>query len=102
LYIVLLRYGRVKVDGGRQGNYRTLGDIGHSVMEYVITLSCRYTLYIVIAHTNYFISSLSIYIGKTLVSNFSTLSSHLFIDKRPYYNSNLFLNKSIDLTSIGL
>jgi hypothetical protein len=32
----LLRYGRVKVDGGRQGNYRTLGDIGHSVMEYVI------------------------------------------------------------------
>ena len=31
----MLRYSRVKVDGGRQGNYRTLGDVGHSVMEYV-------------------------------------------------------------------
>ena len=36
--IVLLRYSRIKVDGRRQGNYRTLGDIGHLVMEYVIAI----------------------------------------------------------------
>ena len=67
-----------------------------------ITLSYRYTLYIKVAHTNYFTSSLNIYIGKTLVSNFSTLFSYLSIDKKLYYNSSLFLNKSIDLTSISL
>ena len=47
-------------------------------------------------------SSSNIYIGKTLVSNSSILSSHLSTDKKPYYNSGLFLNESIDLTSIGL
>ena len=31
----MLRYSRAKVDGGRQGNYRTHGDVGHSVIEYV-------------------------------------------------------------------
>ena len=55
-----------------------------------------------VTHTNYLASSLNIYIGKTLVPDFSTLSSHLSADKKLYYNSSLFLNKSIDLTSIGL
>ena len=67
-----------------------------------VALSYRYTLYIKIAYTNYLASSLNIYIGKTLVLNFSTLSSHLSANKKPYYNSSLFLNESIDLTSIGL
>ena len=67
-----------------------------------ITLSYKYTLCIEVAHTNCFTSSLNIYTGKTLVSNSSTLFSHLSVDKKLYYNSSLFLNESIDLTSIGL
>ena len=67
-----------------------------------ITLSYRRTLYIEVAHTNCFAGSLNIYIGKTLVPNFGALSSHLSADGKPYYNSGLFLNESIDLTSIGL
>ena len=55
-----------------------------------------------IAHTNYLTGSLNIYTGKTLVFNSSVPSSHPSADKKPYYNSSLFLNKSIDLTSIGL
>ena len=67
-----------------------------------ITLSYRHTLYTEVAYINYLTSSLNIYIGITLVSNSSTLFSYLSIDKKPYYNSNLFLNKSIDLTNINL
>ena len=67
-----------------------------------ITLSYRRTLYIEVAYTNCLTGSSNIYIGKTLVPNFSILSSHLSADKKPYYNSSLFLNKSINLTSIGL
>ena len=67
-----------------------------------IALSYRHTLYIKVAHTNCFIGSLNIYIGKTLVPNFSTLSSHLSIDKKLYYNSSLFLNKSINPNSVDL
>ena len=55
-----------------------------------------------VAHTNCLTGSLNIYIGKTAVFNSSTLSSHPSADKKLYYNSSLFLNKSIDLTSIGL
>ena len=55
-----------------------------------------------VAHTNCLTSSLNIYTGKTLVFNSSTLSSHLSADGKLYYNSSLFLNKSIDPTSIGL
>ena len=55
-----------------------------------------------VAHTNCLAGSLNIYIGKTLVLNFSTLSSHPSADGKPYYSSSLFLNKSIDLTSINL
>ena len=67
-----------------------------------IALSYRRTLYIEVAYTNYLTSSLNIYVGKTLVFNFSTLSSHPSTDGKLYYNSSLFLNKSIDLTSISL
>ena len=67
-----------------------------------ITLNYKYTLYMEVAYTNCFTSSLNIYTGKTLVPNFSTLSSHPSADGKLYYNSSLFLNKSIDSTSIGL
>ena len=67
-----------------------------------IALSYRHTLCIKVAYINYFTGSLNIYIGKTLVFNFSTLFGHLFADKKPYYNNNLSLNKSIDLISISL
>ena len=67
-----------------------------------IALSYRRILYIEIAYTNYLAGSLNIYIGKTLIPNSSALSSYLSADKKLYYNSSLFLNKSIDPTSIGL
>ena len=55
-----------------------------------------------VAYTNYLISSLNIYASKTPVFNSSVLSSHPSTDGKLYYNSSLFLNKSIDLTSISL
>ena len=67
-----------------------------------ITLSYKCILYIEVAHTNYLTGSLNIYAGKTLVFNSSTLSSHPSADGKLYYNGSLFLNKSIDPTSIGL
>ena len=67
-----------------------------------IALSYRRTLYIKVIYTNCLTGSLNIYIGKTPVPNFGTLSSHLSVDGKLYYNNSLFLNKSIDLTSIGL
>ena len=67
-----------------------------------ITLSYRRTPRIEVAYTNYFTSSLNIYIGKTPVPNFSALSGHLSADEKPYYNNSLFLNESINLTNIGL
>ena len=67
-----------------------------------IALNYKYTLYIKVAHTNCLTGSLNIYIGKTPVPNFSTLFSYLSADGKLYYNSGLFLNKSIDPTSIGL
>ena len=67
-----------------------------------IALNYKHTLYIEVAYTNYLASSLNIYTGKTLVPNFSTPSSHLSIDGKPYYNSGLFLNKSINPTNISL
>ena len=67
-----------------------------------IVLTYRRTPYMEVAYTNYLASSLNIYIGKTLVFNSSAFSSHPSVDRKLYYNSGLFLNKSIDLTSIGL
>ena len=67
-----------------------------------VALNYRHTLYIEIAHTNCLAGSSNIYVSKTPVFNSSTPSSHLSVDGKSYYNSGLFLNKSIDLTSISL
>jgi len=67
-----------------------------------IALNYKHILYIEVAHTNYFISSLNTFINKTLVPSSSALFIYLFINKKLYYNSSLSLNKSIDLTSISL
>ena len=67
-----------------------------------IALNYRCTLYIEVAYTNYLAGSLNIYIGKTLVFNSSTPSSHPSADGKLYYNSGLSLNESMDLISIIL
>jgi len=74
------------------------------VHTYIISvvLSYKRILPIEVARTNYLTNSLNIFIGKTLVPSSSALFTHLFIDRKPYYNSGLSLNKSIDSTSIGL
>ena len=67
-----------------------------------IALSYRYTSRTEVAYTNCFAGSLNIYTGKTLVPNSGALSNHPSVDGKPYYNSGLSLNKSIDPTSISL
>ena len=66
------------------------------------TLSYKRILRTEVAYTNYLTSSLNIFIDKTLVPSFSTLFTYLSINRKLYYNSSLFLNKSINLTSISL
>ena len=65
-------------------------------------LSYKRTLRTEVAYTNYFTSSLNIFIDKTPVPSFSALFTYLSIDRKLYYNSSLSLNKSIDLTSTDL
>ena len=67
-----------------------------------VALSYKRIPYTEVAYTNYLASSLSIYAGKTLVPSSSVLFACPSIDRKPYYNSSLSLNKSIDLTSTGL
>jgi len=67
-----------------------------------IILSYKHTPRIEVAYIYYLISNLNIYIDKTLVPSFNILFTHPFINKKLYYNGSLSLNKSIDLTSIGL
>jgi len=67
-----------------------------------IVLSYKYTLYTEVAYTNYFASSLNIFKDKTPVLSSGILFTYLSINKKLYYNSSLSLNKSINLTSIGL
>ena len=67
-----------------------------------IALNYRYILRIEVAHTNCLTGSSNIYVGKTLVPNSSTSSSHPSADRKLYYNGGLSLNESIDPTSIGL
>ena len=55
-----------------------------------------------VIYTNCLINSSDTYIGKTPVPNFGAPSIHPFINKKSYYNNGLFLNESINLTSIGL
>jgi len=67
-----------------------------------IALSYKYIPCTEVAHTNYLISSLNIFIGKTLVPSSNVPFTYPSINKKPYYISGLSLNRSIDLTSIGL
>jgi len=67
-----------------------------------IILNYKHTLYTEVVYTNYLASSLNTYTGKTLVLDFGALFAYLFINKKPYYNGGLSLNKSIDLINIGL
>jgi len=67
-----------------------------------ITLSYKRTLYIGVAYTNYLAGSLNIFVGKTLVPSSGILFTYPSIDRKPYYNSGLSLNRSINLTSISL
>jgi hypothetical protein len=55
-----------------------------------------------VAYTNYLAGSLDIFVDKTLVPSFSALFTYLSINRKPYYNSGLSLNKSTDLTSTSL
>jgi len=55
-----------------------------------------------VAYINCLASSLDIFADKTLVPSFSALFTYLSIDRKPYYNGGLSLNKSIDLTSTSL
>jgi len=67
-----------------------------------IALNYKHILCIKVAYINYFINSLNTYINKTSIPGFGALFTHPSINKKLYYNSGLSLNKSIDLTSIGL
>ena len=67
-----------------------------------ITLSYKYTPRIEVAYTNYLISSSNTSIGKTPVPSSGVPFAHLSTGGKPYYNSSLSLNGSIDPTSIGL
>ena len=67
-----------------------------------ITLSYKRILCIEVAYTNCLVGSLNIYIGRTLVPDFGALFAYLFVNRKLYYSGGLFLNRSIDLTSIGL
>jgi len=67
-----------------------------------VILNYKYILYIEVTHTNYLINSLNTFTNKTLVPSFGILFTHLFINKKLYYNNSLSLNESINLTSISL
>jgi hypothetical protein len=67
-----------------------------------IALSCKRTLCIEVAYTNYLVGSLNISLGKTLVPSSGVSFAYLSIGRKLYYNSGLSLNRSIDPTSIGL
>jgi hypothetical protein len=67
-----------------------------------ITLNYKRTPRTEVAYTNCLVSSLNISVGKTLVSSSSVPFAYPSIDRKPYYNSSLSLNRSIDPTSISL
>ena len=67
-----------------------------------ITLNYKHTPCTKVAYTSYFAGSLNTSVGKTLVPNSGILFAYLSASGKPYYSSNLFLNGSINLTSIGL
>ena len=67
-----------------------------------VTLNYRRIPRTEVAYTSCLTNSLNIFIGRILVPSSNIPFTYLSIDKKPYYNSGLSLNKSIDLTSIGL
>ena len=67
-----------------------------------VALSYKHIPCTEVAYINCLTSSSDIYIGKTPVPDSGAPSAYPSIGKKLYYNSSLSLNKSIDLTSIGL
>ena len=67
-----------------------------------ITLNYKRTPRIEVARTSCLTSSLNTFIGKTPVPSSNILFIYLFINRKLYYNSSLFLNRSIGLTSTDL
>jgi hypothetical protein len=67
-----------------------------------VALSYKRTPRTGVAYTNCLASSLNIFIGKTLVPSSGVLFTYPSADRKLYYNGGLSLNRSIDLTSIGL
>ena len=67
-----------------------------------ISLSYRRIPRTEVAYTSYLTSSLGTFIGRIPVPSSNVPFAYLSMDKKPYYNSSLSLNKSIDLTSINL
>ena len=67
-----------------------------------ITLSYKRIPRTGVAYTNYLTSSLNISIGTTPVPSSGVPFTYPSIGRKPYYNSSLSLNRSIDLTSISL
>ena len=67
-----------------------------------VALSCKHTPRTEVAYTNCLISSLNTSIGKTLVPSSGVLFAYPSIGRKLYYSSSLSLNRSINLTSIGL
>jgi len=73
----------------------------HTYIIY-ITLNYKRTPRIEVAYTSCLTSSLNISIGKTLVPSSSVLFTHSSVGRKPYYNSSLSLNGSIDPTSTNV
>jgi len=67
-----------------------------------IALNYKRTPRTKVAHTNCLTSSLNTFIGKTPVPSSGVLFIRPYIDKKPYYNNSLSLNRSIGPTSISL
>ena len=67
-----------------------------------ISLSYRRIPRTEVAYTSYLTSSLGTFAGRILVPSSNVPFTYPSADKKPYYNSGLSLNKSIDLTSISL
>jgi len=67
-----------------------------------ITLNYKRTPRTEVAYTSYLASSLNISIGKTPVPSSGVLFTYPSTGRKPYYTSNLSLNRSIGPTSISL
>jgi len=73
----------------------------HTYIIY-ITLNYKYTPRIEVARTSYLTSSLNTSVGKTLVPSSGVPFAYPSIGRKPYYNSGLSLNRSINPTSANL